>query len=334
MSPRSGLIIFFLTITCSSCWKNTTSEKQSIDINRARPSSTGSESELVLVISNELWSGKAGDIISSVLQENIKAAPQQEALFDIYNIEDKDFSSIYKTHKNILWVSCSETEAFERVNQMWSKDQLYIRLSSTTEEALLSNLEDHIYSIRSWFLDKDQQRRLKKLKTSCDKEIQKQIQRSYKLNITIPSGYQVASSEGNFIWLRKDNPKVNVVSNIWIYSEAYHSPEQFNKQYLIALRDSLGKAHVGGAIPQSFMAIETLYDPDYLLVKEKPYTIATKGLWTMVNDFLGGPYTAFAILDEKKQRMVYAEGFIYCPGERKRSHIFELEAILSGLELN
>ena len=120
----------------------------------------------------------------------------------------------------------------------------------------------------------------------------------------------------------------------WPYLFAYHSPEQFNKQYLIALRDSLGKAHVGGAIPQSFMAIETLYDPDYLLVKEKPYTIATKGLWTMVNDFLGGPYTAYAILDEKKQKIIYVEGFIYCPGERKRAHIFELEAILSGLKLN
>ena len=60
--------------------------------------------------------------------------------------------------------------------------------------------------------------------------------------------------------------------------------------------------------------------------------------WAEKNEWFGKDeamtYTAFAILDEKKQRMVYAEGFIYCPGERKRSHIFELEAILSGLKLN
>ena len=82
------------------------------------------------------------------------------------------------------------------------------------------------------------------------------------------------------------------------------------------------------------MATEMLYDPDYKLIKNEPYTIETKGLWTMINDFLGGSYTAYAILDEEKQRIIYAEGFIYCPGERKRAHIFELEAILSGLELN
>ena len=334
MTLRSGLIIFFFTIACTSCWKKTTSKKPSSDTNKVLPSNTGNVSELVLVISDELWSGKAGEIISDVLQENIKAIPQQEALFDIYNIEAKDFSSIYKTHKNILWVSSSEKEAFERVDQMWSKDQLYIRLSNSTEETLINNLKDHIYTIRSWFVDKDEQRRLQKLKTSADKEMQKQLQRSYELSITIPKGYQIASSEDNFIWLRKDSPKVNAVSNIWIHSEAYHSPEQFNKKNLIALRDSIGKTHVEGSRPQSFMATEMLYDPDYKLIKKEPYTIETKGLWTMINDFLGGSYTAYAILDEEKQRIIYAEGFIYCPGERKRAHIFELEAILSGLELN
>ena len=334
MTLRSGLIIFFFTIACTSCWKKTTSKKTSSDTNKVLPSNTGSVSELVLVISDELWSGKAGEIISDVLQENIKAIPQQEALFDIYNIEARDFSSIYKTHKNILWISSSEKEAFERIDQMWSKDQLYIRLSNSTEETLINNLKEHIYTIRSWFVDKDQQRRLQKLKTSADKEMQKQLQRSYELSITIPKGYQIASSEDNFIWLRKDGPKVNVVSNIWIHSEAYHSPEQFNKKNLIALRDSIGKTHVEGSRPQSFMATEMLYDPDYKLIKKEPYTIETKGLWTMINDFLGGSYTAYAILDEEKQRIIYAEGFIYCPGERKRAHIFELEAILSGLELN
>jgi len=56
----------------------------------------------------------------------------------------------------------------------------------------------------------------------------------------------------------------------------------------------------------------------------------TKGLWTMVNDFLGGSYTAKVILDEVNQRVIYIEGFLYCPNERKRSHIQELEAVISS----
>ena len=164
--------------------------------------------------------------------------------------------------------------------------------------------------------------------------MEKQLQKSYGLNMTIPTGYQIASSEKGFIWLRKDNPKANIISNIWIHSQAYINPEQFTKNSLIGLRDSIGKAHVKGSRPESFMATEMLYNPDYRLIKEKPYTIETKGLWTMKKDFLGGPYTACAILDEEKQKIIYVEGFIYCPGERKRGYVFELEAILSGLELN
>ncbi len=332
---RTALYAFSFAIACISCGKKTTHKKKSNAATQSiLPSNTGNLSELVLVISQELWAGSAGKLITDVLQENIKAIPQQEALFDIYNIEAKDFSNVFKTHKNILWVSNSEDEKFKRIDQMWSKDQLYVHISNTSEDALMNNLKEHIYTIRSWFVDKDQKRRLQKLKTSADKEIEKQLQKSYGLSITVPTGYQIASSEKGFIWLRKDNPKANIISSIWIHSQAYISPEQFNKKSLIELRDSIGKRHVKGSLPGSFMATETLYSTEYKLIKERPYTIETKGLWTMKNDFLGGPYTAYAILDEEKQKIIYVEGFVYCPGERKRGHVFELEAILSGLKLN
>ncbi len=332
---RAALYVFSFAIACVSCGEKRAHKKKSTAATQSiLPSNTGNLSELVLVISDELWAGSAGKVITDVLQENIKAIPQQEALFDIYNIEAKDFSNIFKTHKNVFWVSNSEDEKFERIDQMWSKDQLYVHLSNASEEALINNLKEHIYTIRTWFLDKDQKRRLQKLKTSANKEMEKWLQKSSRLNMTIPTGYQIASSEKGFIWLRKDNQKANIISNIWIHSQAYINPEQFNKKNLIELRDSIGKAHVNGSRPESFMATETLYSPDYRLIKERPYTIETKGLWTMKNDFLGGPYTAYAILDEEKQKIIYVEGFIYCPGERKRAHIFELEAIFSGLKLN
>ena len=332
---RTALYVFSFAIASASCGKKTTHKKKSTATTQSiLPSNTGNLSELVLVISDQLWAGSAGKIITDVLQENIKATPQQEALFDIYNIEAKDFSNIFKTHKNVLWVSISEDEKFERIDQMWSKDQLYIHLSSASSDALVNNLKENIYTIRTWFVSKDQKRRLQKLKTTADKEMEKQLQKSYGLNMTIPKGYQIASSEKGFIWLRKDNPKANIISNIWIHSQAYINPEQFNKKSLIELRDYIGKTHVKGSRPESFMATETLYSPDYRLIKEIPYTIETKGLWTMKNDFLGGPYTAYAILDEEEKKLIYVEGFIYCPGDRKRGHIFELEAILSGFKLN
>ncbi len=327
------LLTLCLPICLSSCQKKANKKIQPTETRTVLPPSTGNLSELVVVVSDELWRGEVGTIIKSAFQENIPAIPQQEALFDLYAIEPKDFSSIFQTHKNILWLSTGDKGSVDRKDQKWAKKQLYVHVMHETEEQLAQSLQNHVYKIRSWFLDKDQQRRLEKLKPTAEKEIQKQLNEVYGVGITIPKGYQVAAAEENFIWLRRDHPKVNVISNIWIHAEDYYSPEQLNKASLIELRDSLGRVHVEGARPQSYMATETIYEPDYKFIKEFPYTIETKGLWTMVNDFLGGSYIANVILDKENQKIIYTEGFLYCPNERKRSHILELKTILSNIKL-
>jgi len=333
MKLQSFLFILCFSLCFFSCHKNPDNKSRPAETRTILPPSTGNLSELVIVISDEAWKGEVGTILKSVFQENIPAIPQQEALFDLYAIRPRDFSSIFKTHKNILWLSVGDRGSVERKEQKWAKNQLYVHMMHETEEQLAQSLKDHVYEIRSWFLEKDQQRRLEKLKRTAEKEIEKQLQKAYGINITIPKGYQIAAAEKNFIWLRRDHPKVNIISNLYIHTKDYYNANQLSKKGLIQLRDSLGRTHVEGARPQSFMATEMIYDPDYNIIKEGPYTIQTKGLWTMVNGFLGGPYIAYAILDEKNQKIVYAEGFIYCPSERKRSHVLELESMLSNIKL-
>ena len=99
MMLRTALYVFLIAIACVSCGKKTTHKKQSTAATQSiLPSNTGNLSELVLVISDELWAGSVGRIITDVLQENIKAVPQQEALFDVYNIEANDFSNIFRIY--------------------------------------------------------------------------------------------------------------------------------------------------------------------------------------------------------------------------------------------
>jgi hypothetical protein len=334
MKLNQFLLLLCLPLCLFSCQKKTAKKNLPKETSSVLPPSTGNLSELVVVISDELWEGEVGAILKSVFQENIPAIPQQEAFFDVYAIAPKDFSSIFKTHKNVLRVSIGNTTSVERKGQEWSKNQLYISATGRTPEQLKNLLHSEAGSIRASFLNKNRKRRLEKLKPTAEKKIQQQLDEVYGINITIPKGYQVAAAEDHFFWLRRDHPKVNIISNLWIYSEDYSSSQQFAKQHLIYLRDSLGRAHVEGARDQSYMATEMIYDPDHKVIKEDPYTIETRGLWTMVNDFLGGPYVAYAFLDEENQKIIYAEGFLYCPGERKRSHILELEALLSSIKLS
>ena len=54
----------------------------------------------------------------------------------------------------------------------------------------------------------------------------------------------------------------------------------------------------------------------------------TKGLWTIDDAFMAGPFVTFAIRDETRERYLILEGFTYAPSMSKRDLQFELESIL------
>jgi len=326
-APFLSLFIV-LSIFFSACKQNTEDGLKPATSRSVLPPNTGNISELVIVIPDVLWNGSTGKELKNIFQTNVLGIPQQEALFDVFAINPSQFSSIFQSHKNILWLSIDKTASVSRADEKWAKNQLFVSVKANSETELTNLLIEQGQKIRDWFLQKDLSRRVVKLKKEAEEEVQKEILGAYNFQMLVPKDYKVALAEDNFIWLRRDKPKVNVISNLWVHTIPYTSPVQLSKEYLIQLRDSLGRTHVEGARPQSYMTTEMLYEPDFTLVSENPYTVEMRGLWTMVNDFLGGSFISYTKLDEANQRIIYTEGFLYCPKERKRFHIQELEAVL------
>ena len=331
---KSAFLYLFvaLSICFSACKQNPEKGLKPSTSRSILPPSTGNISELVIVIPDKLWEGSTGKELKNIFQANVLGIPQQEALFDVFAINPSQFSSIFKTHKNILWLSLDETPSVSRTDSKWSKNQLFVSVKANSETELTNLLIQQGEKISDWFLQKDLTRRIAKLKKTAEKEVQKEILEAYNFKMLVPKGYKVALTEEDFIWLRSDKPKVNVISNLWLQTIPYTNPNQLTKEYLIQLRDSLGRTHVEGARPQSYMTTEMLYEPDFSLVSENPYTVEMRGLWTMVNDFLGGSFISYTRLDEVNNRIIYFEGFLYCPKERKRLYIQELVAVLSSLK--
>ena len=331
---KSAFLYLFvaLSICFSACKQNTKHGLKPATSRSVLPPNTGNISELVIVIPDNLWEGSTGEELKNIFQANVLGIPQQEALFDVFAINPSQFSSIFQSHKNIIWLSLDETSSVSRTDSKWSKNQLFVSVKANSETELTNLLVQKGQKISDWFLQKDLARRVEKLKDSSEKSVQKEILEAYNFKMLIPKGYKVALAEQDFVWLRRDKPKVNVISNLWVHSIPYTSPNQLTKEYLIQLRDSLGRTHVEGARPQSYMTTEMLYEPDFTLVSENPYTVEMRGLWTMVNDFLGGSFISYTRLDEANQQIIYIEGFLYCPKERKRFYIQELEAVLSSFK--
>ncbi len=322
-----------LSICLSACKQNTEVGLKPANSRSVLAPNTGNISELVIVIPDALWNGVAGTELKNIFQTNVLGIPQQEALFDVFAINPSQFSSIFQTHKNILWLSIGTTASVSRTDEKWAKNQLFVSVKANSETELSALLVAQGEKISDWFLRKDLARRVLKLKKTAEKEVQKELLDAYNFQMLIPNGYKVAHAEEDFVWLRRDKPKVNVISNLWVLTIPYTNPAQLSKEYLIQVRDSLGRTHVEGSRPQSYMTTEMLYEPDFTLLSQNPYTVEMRGLWTMVNDFLGGSFISYTRLDKASQRIIYTEGFLYCPKERKRFHMQELEAVMSSFKM-
>jgi hypothetical protein len=61
------------------------------------------------------------------------------------------------------------------------------------------------------------------------------------------------------------------------------------------------------------------------------YSAVIRGWWDVKGDFMGGPSYIRLVLDEKKGRLIFVEGFLYYPNERKVTELRELEVLVNSL---
>lgn len=56
-------------------------------------------------------------------------------------------------------------------------------------------------------------------------------------------------------------------------------------------------------------------------------------MWQMENDMMGGPFVSHQVVDEKNNRVIVVETFLYAPNKKKGDLIRKLEAALFSLKL-
>jgi len=103
---------------------------------------------------------------------------------------------------------------------------------------------------------------------------------------------------------------------------------------VVFYRDSIGKRFIPGPTDSTYMKTENNISPSQIFTQiHGKKAIETRGLWNMKNDFMGGPYINYTIIDKKHKRLMVGEGFIYAPAIDKRDYMIQLEAILKTIKL-
>ncbi len=144
----------------------------------------------------------------------------------------------------------------------------------------------------------------------------------------IPGEYVFALESDSTMWLRKELKEMTL--GLLFRKIPYTDQSQFTKEGFRSMHDRMS-AVVSSPQPEpTRMMIDDHYLPLFLtnMTVADQYALEVRGLWTMHNDVMGGPFISYLIQSPDKQSLILATGFIYGPGKKKREWVQQLELIL------
>ncbi len=302
------------------------------------PRSVGAFNKVTVVAKNSIWTGKVGDEIRTSFAELLVGLPQPERTLSVGHVAPNGFSSMMRSNRNILIVEINDKQNYIKTKNKYSSPQTIVYVSAKDKEELISVLRKNMKDIIKTFKDSDI-RVLQNVFTK--KRVNDTLYKTLKklnISLTIPQEFKTVDDTGEFLWLRQHLSSGIARgagnNNILVYSLPLNEKTR-TAQNIISMRDAIGEKYIPGSKEGMYMITEAAYTPLTVtteILGNKAFE--TRGKWEVKNDFMAGPFLNYAIIDEKKNRLLVIEGFTYAPSVNKREFIFELEAIAKSLKIN
>ncbi len=299
------------------------------------PSATGKAGEVLIVIDKQVWENSVGEKFQEILLDEYPLLPIAEPLFDPINIPNQAFASIFKTHRNIIMVHISDSVRKNKITiqeNLWAETQLIITVTAKSETEMIKLLDENKISLIENLEKAERDRIILNYKQYEKREIGEKLRKNHNISLVVPAGYIVDIDTSNFIWISHETPMIS--QGILIYYYDYTDTNTFTVDYLVKQRNKFLKQNVPGPTDGSYMITATELQPELReFMLNNKYTAELRGLWEVENDFMGGPFISFSTVDEKRNRIVTVDTYVYAMKYNKRNYIRQLEAILYSLQV-
>ena len=293
-------LFFLLLIFASSC----------LDGTKILPSSTGSFSEVIFVVEDDLWQESIKEAVTETFGAPIEGLNQDEASFRIVQVNHAEFKSILKTHKNIVIIA-KDVKASSQKNK-WANVQLVVQLNYEKK-----NIKNNLNKIKAIF-ELEEVRSIKnKIATTSQQLPQQNIYQNFKIELLIPSEYIIIKDTSTFFWATYNPEKQEVIKHLLVFS--FIPKATILQQEVLQKTDSIFAQYLHGAKQGQYVKIEPEFPPYYI---NNTYS----GLWKLEKGFMGGPFLAKTYFVNEK--IVVVVGLVFDPNSRKRQHLKTFEAIL------
>jgi hypothetical protein len=301
--------------------------------------SSGKTAEMIVVTNNdEKWNGRVGDTLRAFFNQEYEVLPQPEPLFEMAHISIGKFNNtkMFQSHHNIFIVDIdpkAKESTIQARKDVWASPQYVINIVSPTDEDFISFFEEKKEVIYGTLMDSEYARLIQTYKGFKDRDIINSLEENFNLSMDVPSGFYIAKEYADFVWIRKET-KHNSQALI-IYTYNFVDTLTFDQSRIISFRNALTEEYIPGPSEGSYMIVAEDYAP---VISERidfkgMFAVRTKGLWRLEGDFMGGPFVNYTFVDEKSNKVITIDAYVYAPNKPKRDLLIQTETIIQSLKL-
>jgi len=320
-------LLFLVLGTILSCKEGSKGNQRLI------PKSSGNLYNVNVVVDNELWKGRVGDVVRDVLTTTVPGLPQNEPMFDINQMPPQVFSGFAAQNRIVLKIEKGEESEFKIATDAFARPQKLIIVKGKNNNQIIELLEANKEKLLETF--KSQEIEARQSLTNKSLHVTNNIEKVLGLKLKFPSVYRIAKEDSTFFWVRKN--LTTGTNNFMVYQIPLSAIDREGDiiQQVISIRDSVGKKYIPGPIEGSYMKTEEAYTPFLFntIIDNKP-TYEVRSTWDIKGTFNAGPFVNYMVEDKINNRYIVLEGFTFAPSVGKRDYILELESILKSLSIN
>ncbi|MBP5771625.1 MAG: DUF4837 family protein [Bacteroidaceae bacterium] len=299
------------------------------------PRASGRPYEVMVVMPDAAWKAPEGRALFNVLDADLPGLPQSEASFKVSQVSPKRFDHILNIFRNIVVVDINKQiyskTSMKFTRDKYAMDQIVLTIQSPTPAEFAEFCNVHGQDISDFLTKMEMNRLIKDLKGKYSKKTAELAKELFDCELHAPDEIKSSKKGKDFFWTSSNGASGLV--NICMYSYPYEGPQTFNKQYVLAKRDSVMAVNIPGTLPTMHMATDTLCTFVKPIIVHDQYALEIRGLWYMVNDGMGGPFVSHSRVDTTRNLVIVAEGFVFAPEKMKRGLIRRLEGSLYTLNL-
>ena len=214
---------------------------------------------------------------------------------------------------------------FQIGKNKWAQNQLILYIIGKNESGLIDGIKASLSTFTKRLHDFDKIQYEANLFIAGHKvAIENKLKDYYGISMNVPDRYQIGIDKKPFLWLQDISPKIT--NGLFFYTLPYKNQEQFSEENMIALRDSLTRRNITSSTKGSYMKINNVDLPTFYYQREINGNYATelRGIWDMQNEFMGGAFTSFLIHLPQQDRVLFVDGFVFGPGQKKREPMKQL----------